>query len=52
MLVLGFAVAVTGFAGLLGAGFSLEQGWLVVLGMLGMAASLVGGIIKAASASE
>ena len=47
MLVLGFAIALTGAAGLLGAGFSLEQGWLTVLGMLGLAAAMVAGIVLA-----
>ena len=52
MLVLGSAVAIIGFSALVGLGFTSEQGWLVALGMLGMAASLVGGIVKAASTSE
>ncbi len=52
MLVLASAVAITGSAAVVGLGFTSEQGWLVVLGMLGMAASLVGGIVKAASGSE
>ncbi len=52
MLVLGSAVAIIGSAAVVGLGFTSEQGWLVALGILGLAASLVGGIVKAASTSE
>ena len=49
MLVMGFGLAITAAAGLMSAGFSLEQGWLTGIGLLAVAAVTVAGIVKASN---
>ena len=51
MVAMGVVVAVMAGGVLLSAGMWLEQGWIVIVGMLAMAAVVVGGFIKVSDRS-